>query len=65
MKKCCMSCSCSGTNRSTEHFQDYLAINDNELTLSVVLMFRHSMLLLIPYPFLSLSIGISLTYPNS
>lgn len=39
MKKCSMSCLCSGTNRSTGHFEDYLAINDNELTLSVTLMY--------------------------
>lgn len=42
MKKCSMSCLCSGTNRSTEHFWDYLAINDNELTLSLMLMHQRS-----------------------
>lgn len=36
MQKCSRSCLCAGTNRSTEHFQDYLAIDDNELTLSDV-----------------------------
>lgn len=36
MQKCSRSCLCSGTNRSTEHFQDYLAIDENELTLSDV-----------------------------
>lgn len=42
MKKCSIACLCSGTNGSTEHWGDYLAISDNELTLSAMLMHQYS-----------------------
>lgn len=42
MKKCSIACLCSGTNGSTEHLWDYLAISDNELTLSAMLMYQYS-----------------------